>query len=513
VVLASAAVWAGQVPAAGPTSRPVPLNIVLLIGDDHPYYVTGCYGNPLARTPNIDRLAAAGMRFDAAYCNSPMCTSSRQSMLCGRYPRATGVMCLTDRLEEREVTLAEHLRAFGYRTGAFGKMHFNSDLTHGFEAALTERGSWKSREQRHPPAPLPDGLAVLPAWRPFKDPARVWLNAMYLPYPRREADMESRFYADRAIEFIEAHRNEPFFVEVGFREPHSPFWFPIEYRGLFDPSKMPVPEPGPEDAPQIPLIFRDLSRADKQGIIASAYTSAAFLDANVGRVADAVRRLGLADRTLIVYLSDNGYHLGHHGRFEKHSFFERAVRCPLIMVLPGRIRPGSSSASLVEFVDLFPTILDLAGLPPPAGVRLHGRSLVALLHDPGAELRDAAFSEYAHSEEAMVRTREFKLIYHAGKRERDDGYADGRPPGGRNVRLYDLRTDPEEFENVAHRPEHRGRVQALVRRLREHLTATERDPAAVPASWSDQEAIDWCLTRLSERATLRNRPSGSSPSD
>ena len=502
-----------------------PLNVVLLVGDDHGYYVTGCYGNKLARTPNIDRLAAGGMRFDRAYCNSPMCTSSRQSFLCGRYPRATQVMCLTDKLAEDELTLADYLGARGYRTGAFGKMHFNSPLRHGFEVAVTERGSWAAYEKEHPPSPLPAGVEVLGPWHPFKDPARIWLNGMYLPYPRREAEMESTFYANRAIEFIKAHRDEPFFVQVGFREPHSPFWFPVERRNTYEPSKMPVPKPGPQDAEQVPLIFRDLSTADKQGIIASAYTSTAFLDANVGRVVDAIREAGLTDRTLIIYLADNGYHLGHHGRFEKHSFFERAVRCPLIMSLPGRIRPGSSTESLVEFVDLFPTILDLAKLPTPEHVTLHGRSLAPVLADPARKVRDFVVSEYAHSEEAMIRTARWKLIYHTGKRERDDGYTTGGKLPGRNIRLYDVENDPEEMTNlapplaagaarkrdpsggspadhdheVAVPADYRAVIEDLMDCLHDRLVATERDPGAVPRFATREDAIDWCLTRIAER--------------
>jgi len=485
-------------------------NILLLVGDDHAWEVTGCYGNKLAKTPNIDRLAAAGMRFDRAYCNSPMCTPSRQSFLCGRYPRATGVMGLADVLGPDEPTLAEHLRHLGYRTAAFGKMHFNSALPHGFEVAVTERGAWQAYERQHPPSPLPPAIEVLPPWRPFKDPASIWLNGFHRPYPRRQADMESTFYADRAVEFIRAYRAEPFFLEVGFREPHSPFWFPIEYRNLYDPAKMPVPEPGPEDAGQIPRIFRDLTRADKQGIIASAYTSTSFLDANVGRVIDAIHEAGLADRTLIIYLSDNGYHLGQHGRFEKHSFFEGAVRCPLVMAMPGRIPSGSSTRSLVEFVDLFPTILDLAALPRPDGNTLQGRSFAKVFQDPSAEAREDVLSEYAHSEEGMIRTPRWKLIYRTGKRERDDGYEEVVPVRGRTVRLYDVENDPQEMTNLADRPEHRGMVQRLIRRLRDRLVETERDPKAVPAFTTPEEAIDWCLTRLSER-TVPASPSRGSP--
>jgi choline-sulfatase len=492
---------------AASASRPAAarLNVVLLVGDDHACYVTGCYGNKLARTPNMDRLAAVGMRFDRAYCNSPMCTPSRQSFLCGRYPRATGVMCLSDVLGADEFTLAENLRRLGYRTGAFGKMHFNSALPHGFETAVTERGAWQAYERQHPPSPVPPGIEVLPQWRPFKNPARVWLNGFYRPYPRHTPDMESSFYADRAIEYIKAHRDEPFFVEVGFREPHSPFWFPVEYRNTYDPPGMPVPQPGPEDAGQIPKIFSDLSRTDKQGITASAYTSTAFLDANVGRVVDAVREAGVADHTLIIYLSDNGYHLGQHGRFEKHSFFEAAVRCPLIMALPGRIRAGTSTRSLVEFVDLFPTILDLAGLPPPEGVALQGRTLVPVIDDPTAEVRDDVLGEYAHSEEGMIRTQRWKLIYRTGKRDRDDGYEEVAPVHARTIRLYDVQNDPEEMTNLASRPEFRETLERLIQRLRDRLVETERAPKALPAFSSPQEAIDWCLTRLPDR---KPAPSG-----
>ncbi|MBN1489629.1 MAG: sulfatase [Phycisphaerae bacterium] len=490
---------------AAPTTQPDRPNILWIVSDDHAAYVTGCYGNPLAHTPNIDRLAARGIRFDRAYCNSPMCTPSRGSFLTGRYPRATGVMCLRDALPEGQLTLADHLRGFGYRTGAFGKMHFNSELKHGFETHVRIQ-DWQAHLRHHPPEPIPNDIDVLPVWRPFRDPARVWLNSFCRPYGLRAADMAGTFYVDHAIEFIKAHRREPFFVVVGFQEPHSPFWFPIEYRNRIDPATMPIPEVGPEDAEQIPAIFRDLMPAEKQGIAAAAYTSTAFMDSNVGRLTDAIEQLGLTDNTLIIYMGDNGYHLGHHGRFEKHSFYEGAVRCPLVMAGPGRIAPGSSTRSLVEFVDLMPTILDLVAVPRPKDVRLHGHSLAGVLANPTTEVRDAAFSEYAHSEEAMVRTADWKLIYHTGKRERDDGYTTGRPLPGRNIRLYDERNDPDEMTNLADRPEHRERVKQLTARLHAHLVATEPDPKAIPAPATPEAVIDWCLTRHAERATASSRP-------
>jgi choline-sulfatase len=482
-------------------------NVLFIVSDDHSVDVLGAYGSRLARTPNLDRLAGEGVRFDRAFCNAPICSPSRQSFLTGRYAHAVGVTLLTHALDDEPYTLAELLRDAGYRTAAFGKMHFNSPRLHGFEIHRT-RADWAARDQEQPRRPLPEGVEVLPAWRPFDDPAQIWLNAMYVPFGRYDDQMHGTWYAQEAIEFMGARRDKPFFVQIGFEEPHSPFWFPVEMRGMYDPARLPVPDLGPEDAGQIPRVFADLTREQKQGIIASYYTSVAFLDRNVGRVLAALEELGLRDNTMVIYAGDNGYHLGEHGRFEKHSLLERSVLVPLMMRLPGRIPAGSSTDALVELVDIFPTVLDYLDLPivppsvqattgetPVSQLRdLQGHSLRPLIEGRVPAVRDAAFAEYRHTEEAMVRTHRYKLIYRTSKGV-TDWYEPVEALPGRNIRLFDLQNDPEELRNVSGDPANAVVVAELLDRLVSFYRGIPPRGEVPPVNLEGMDFLDWAIAQ------------------
>lgn len=477
-------------------------NVLLIVGDDHRDSVMGAYGDKLAQTPNLDRLAAEGVRFDRAYANCPMCTPSRQSFLTGRYPHAVGVTLLGHTLDDdRSYTLAERLRDAGYRTGAFGKMHFNSKLLHGFEVHRRPEDFHAEHGKRPADRPLPAGVEVLPPWRPFKDHARVWLNGRCLPVGRYDDEMPASWYVAGAIEFMKQHRNEPFFVQVGFHQPHSPFQFPVEYQGRFEPADMVVPPIGPEDVPQIPKIFADLAIPDKQGIKAAYYTAVAYLDQKCGELLKAVDELGLKDDTLVIYLGDHGYHLGEHGRFEKHCFYENAVRAPLLVRLPSRIPGGRSSNALVEFVDIVPTVLDYLDVTaernaaPPRD--LHGLSLRPLIEDKSSGIRDAVFSEYQPTNEAMIRTHRYKLIYRTpGPVASWMGYEPLMPSEGRVVKLFDVHEDPEEFRNLAGDPDHAQIVKDLLGRLADwyRRTTPEASTGSPPPDHSSPEArLDWAI--------------------
>lgn len=467
-------------------------NVLFIMGDDHAPYVMGAYGNQLARTPNLDWLAAGGVRFNHAYPNSPVCTPSRQSLITGKLPHAAGVTLLRTPLAEHQLTIAEHLKQFGYRTGAVGKMHFNSKLKHGFDYRidLPEYQRWlKERPTRAVPAQM---RVKQPQFRPFVDSARVWLNGDYLPAGRHDEEMAGTFLARRAIEFLEQKSEQPFCLWVSFYEPHSPFDFPIEYAGLFDPKQMPVGNIGREDGKQIPKVFNDLSYEEKQKIVASYYTSVAFLDKNVGLVFDAVKRLNLENETLIIYVGDHGYNLGHHGRFEKHTFWETAVRAPLLISYPQRFVRGKVVNALVEFVDLMPTILDVCGVSHPE--ELQGQSLVPLLRGKTKRGREYVFSEYLFGwEEAMIRTRRWKLIYTKGNMNRTDGYETAYPKSGKSKRLYDVVKDPDEMTNLAGRPAYQKIVRELQKKLYERLVSTQPKGQRVPPGLSQEEVIDRLL--------------------
>ena len=481
--------------ASSPVRAAAPrTNLLLIVADDHSADVVGAYGNRLARTPNLDRLAEEGIRFDRAFCNAPICTPSRQSLLTDRYPHAVGVTLLHHALGKDAWTLAHRLAEAGYRTGVFGKTHFNSPEHHGFETMVGER-EWARHEVQLPPAQVPPGVEVLGPWRPFEDPARIWLNGFHRPYPRYEQEMAGTWFAQKAIDFIREHRDQPWFVQIGFKEPHSPFHFPIEMRDLYNPADMRVPRPGLNDGPQIPKVFAALSHADKQGIIASYYTSVAFLDRNVGRVLEALDELKLAEHTLVIYVGDNGYHLGEHGRFEKHSMYERCVRVPLIMRLPGRIPEGSVSRALVELVDIVPTVLDYLGVPADRSAKaprdLHGHSLEPLIAGRIPSVRDAVFSEYQHTERAMVRTDRWKLVYRTANAP-TDWYEPVEPPTGRGFELYDLLNDPEEMHDLSVMPDP-AVVEDLLDRLATWYTRFPPVGPPCPHPMTREDFLDWAI--------------------
>ncbi|MBN2293009.1 MAG: sulfatase-like hydrolase/transferase, partial [Pirellulales bacterium] len=342
-------------------SKPTRPNVIFICADDHAAYVTGAYGNKIVRTPNIDRLAEAGIRFDRAYSSAPICSASRAAFITGRYPRTVGVTQLRTPLPESETTLAEVLKQAGYDTAAIGKTHFNSGLKHGYDILINhpQHRQWLKQKGKKP---LPPGVEVLPKWRPFRDPARIWLNSMYVPFGLMDEDMPGTYFAHRAADFIEKKRDRPFFLFISFYEPHSPFHFPVEYAGRHDPGKFPVPKVGPDDDNQIPAVFRDLTDAEKQRITAAYYTSTEFMDKNVGLVLDALQRSGKIDNTLVIYIGDHGYMLGHHGRFEKHCSFEQANRAPLLLSYPGKIAAGRHTDAFAQFIDIMPTVLDFCGL-------------------------------------------------------------------------------------------------------------------------------------------------------
>lgn len=465
-------------------------NVLWIVADDLAPYVCATYGNDKVRTPNIDRLAAEGMRFDRAYCNCPVCTASRQSFLTGRYPRTIGVTQLKTALPATEATLAEMLKKAGYDTAAIGKMHFNSDLKHGFDVRidLPEHRRWL---QKKGPESVPAGLKALPTWRPFRDPARVWLNGECLPFGAIDADMPGTYFAGEAARYLQQQRERPFFLMVSFYEPHSPFHFPVEYLGRHRPESFAVPKLGADDDAQIPAVFRDLTDKDKQGVIAAYHTSVEFLDKNVGLVLDALKKSGKDRDTLVVLIGDHGYMLGQHGRFEKHCCYEPAVRAPLIIRLPGADKRGQSTPALTEFIDIAPTILDVCQMPVPASMQ--GKSLLRLLHGETGAHRDHVVVEYAENEEAMIRTDRWKLIYCTGKRARQDGYETGKPLPGRTIQLFDEANDPEEKTNLAAHPEQAARVAEFTRQLAEHMKRTARQPELIPKTDDAHAVLEFCL--------------------
>jgi choline-sulfatase len=467
-------------------------NLLFLLADDHAGYVLGCDGNRLAPTPNLDALAREGTRFARHYCNSPVCTPSRQSFFTGQLPHMAGVTRLPTPLAPDKPTLAKQFKAAGYATAVFGKMHLNRAAAtglFGFDVMMTEnevRAAWMKDVR---PRAIPPEVHTKPPWKPFQDPARIWLNAEKLPYPRIEAEMLGTYIAESAVRYLEQNRAKPFALWVSFMEPHSPFDFPVDYRDRFDRQRFEVPRVGSEDRRQIPIIFRDLSDDDKRGINAAYYTSVSFLDRNIGRVLAGLRRLKLEEDTFVVYMADHGYNLGHHGRFEKHCGYDQAMRVPLIMRYPGRIRRGVVN-DLTEHVDVPATIVDVMGVDP-LPLR-HGQSLRPYLQGRTmGSPREHVFAEYLENEEAYIRSGRWKYIFCSGRRARTDGYVVDNPTPGRYRRLYDLTSDPGEFSDVA--AGNPGVVAELEGLMLDRFRGTHPEADREPQRLSHAEAIEFYL--------------------
>jgi arylsulfatase A-like enzyme len=472
--------------ASGANDSP---NLLIVVGDDHGGGTLGIEGDPRRATPRLDALAREGVLFERAYCNSPLCTASRQSLITGMLPHAVGVTQLRTRLSDRVLTLGEWLRDHGYHTAAIGKMHFNGPSTHGFTERL-DTPEWETDLRSH----APREASRRRAWRPFLDPAAKWLNSDCHSSGLREKSMEATYFVNEAIRVIRASPHRPFAMVVGFNEPHSPFAFPREWQRRFLPSQFQAPPVSERDRQEQPAIFASLTSQEVCGIQAAYYTSLSFMDYEIGRLIDALDQSGLSSRTLVVYLGDNGYMLGQHGRFEKHCFYEPAIRIPIIMRWPNRIPSNRRISEMVEMVDVLPTLLDLMQLPVPP--KRQGIDLAPLvLGNPLAKARDVVFSEYTENEEAMVRSRRYKLIVGSGRRLRQDGYQTRQPlplPGPYQ-RLYDLVEDPGETRDLSDDSRQSAVKADLLVRMHERLTTTREGLEPVPDGLAQLEAIYWCL--------------------
>ncbi len=465
-------------------------NFVFILADDHAGYAMGADGNPLASTPHLDSLAKQGTRFAGHYCNAPVCTASRQSFFTGQLPHMAGVTRLPTPLDAAKPTLAKQFKSAGYKTAVFGKMHFNRPAEpglHGFDVMMTEGELTRAWQKDVKPKVLPSDLRVKPQWKPFQDPARIWLNSEKLPLGRVAAEMKGTYLANQAVKFLEENRGETFALWTSFQEPHSPFDFPLEYANRLSPLKYPAPAVAAADQWQIPNIFRDLSPDEKAGIRAAYYTSAAFLDHNVGQVLNALKKLGLEENTYVVYMADHGYCLGEHGRFEKHCGYDQALRVPLIMRWPKKIRSGVV-ADFTEHIDVPATITDMMGLEPlPIQ---HGQTLRPYLEGRRPVMaRSHIFSEYLENEEAFIRTKDYKYMFCSGKRKRTDGYETDKPTPGRYERLYNLTKDPGELENVV--TQETDAASRLRQMLLDRFRATHPDAAQEPQRLSAGDALEW----------------------
>jgi iduronate 2-sulfatase len=450
------------VSSAAAAERP---NVLLICVDDLKPLL-GCYGTPTIHSPNIDRLAARGVRFERAFANQAVCAPSRNALMTGLRPQTIGIYDLGTNFRQAvpdAVTVAQYFQRHGYRTEAMGKiMH----VGHGNHE---DPGSWSVPHWG--PKAGPAGGYMLTENRPpqlTREEAR-FLSAPVDPskLPRGAAtecaDVPDNAYPDgliadeavRRLKAAKAKPGEPWFIAVGFLKPHLPFCAPKRYWDLYDPAAFPLPalkEPpigAPKFAPttwgelrqysDIPAIG-PLDDAKIRHLIHGYHAAVSFMDAQLGRVLDAVDAQGFAPNTIIVLWGDHGWHLGDHGMWCKHTNYEQAARIPLIVVAPGVAKAGITTGALVETVDLYPTLCELAGLPVLAG--LDGASFVAALRDPAAATKEAVLHVYPRGQMMgrAVRTARHRLV---------EWKEPGTPAESAVLELYDYEADPAETRNLA----------------------------------------------------------------
>lgn len=488
----------GTITCQRPAEHPTFKNILVILADDHALNASGAYGNKRIQTPNIDRLASQGITFTRAYCNAPICSASRASLLTGKYPHATGVNLLfTPFQDEGNVTIGEHLQKQGYKTALFGKTHFNNwiwsslyenDLPkHGFDT-LVEKRQYQTWLQSQAQTSVPLDLDYYNR-EAAKNSIPEWMNARCLPHPVLDQYSEGTFYARQAISFLQQNKDQPFFLWLAFKEPHHPYYFPIEYADKYQGDDMILPKGSPEDDRWIPEKFRNLSDDEKKGIIAAYYTSTEYMDKNIGLVLDALETLGLEEETAVLYISDNGYLLYDHKRFEKHTMWEEAIAQPMIVRLGKQFRAGQKEDALVEYVDIVPTLLELTGNQTLNETQ--GKSFLKALTDEASEHKSIAFSEYLEDNLAMVCTKDWKYIFTTGRRDLGIGYQTGYGPSGIVHRLYDLKNDPTESRNVSGLPENAETLKQLQQEMLQVFMNTHPESALCPKDLTLEGKLVW----------------------
>lgn len=483
-------------------------NVLLILVDDlKPSF--GAYGQSWVHSPNLDRLASRGMRFDMAYCNQAVCAPSRNNLLIGSRSTSTGIYSLGDHFRNAlpdAVTMPQHFKNNGYHAAGIGKVFhighgninderswsvpFQPDkvidyvLPESTNGQLTREEAFFSNRKLGEVKSLPRGAA--------------WENA----------DVDDGAYADgriaaegmkRLAAFKES--GEPFFLSLGFTKPHLPFCAPRKYWELYDPASLPTakftrpPEGAPSYAgktlgelnqykpiPESPPLSDELTRT----LIHGYYASLSYMDAQVGRVLDELDRLQLDDNTIVVLWGDHGYHLGDHGSWTKHTNYEQANRIPILISAPGVTRPGSSTQALIETVDVFPTIAELAGLAMPDGPQpIDGKSFVSVLKDGNKSVRDHAYHCFPKGGRMgrAIRTDRYRLVEWKSVGSGDTEYE-----------LYDYVEDPLETKNLA--AERKDVVAKLVAKLVTHPEAKRRGARKKKPSKN-------AATKLPGRAELR----------
>jgi arylsulfatase A-like enzyme len=476
-----------------------PPNVLFLVSDDL-NNMLGCYGDPRVKTPNIDRLAARGVRFDRAYCTFPLCGPSRNSFLTGLHPNSTGILANAQIFRQTipsQVSMPQAFRNAGYFAARIGKLyHYNVPKSIGTNGH-DDPGSWEMELN-------PAGVDRLEEEdRIFSLKSREFGGTLsWFASPKNDREHTDGLMAEDAewvLERCAKRKDRPFFLAVGFFRPHTPYVSPKNYFELYPEDQMPVVQNIKEDQADIPApglgshkveqdkLTDELRRQTLQAYLASI----SFMDAQVGRVINALDRLSLSDNTIIVFTSDHGYHMGEHGLWQKMSLFEESARVPMLIVYPQRAGKGTVAQTPVSHVDLFPTLAELCRVKAPPN--LQGQSLVPMLSDPGFKGRGWAITQVMRGggpNRASVSTNvssEGPSYFGYSLRTPRWRYTEW-DEGRKGRELYDHDSDSRELTNLADKTEHAKTVEELSKQLRIAAKSTfppsGENPLLKPGIWA-----------------------------
>ncbi|MBC8348386.1 MAG: sulfatase [Verrucomicrobia bacterium] len=444
------------------------LNVLFIISDDLTSTALSCYGNTVCKTPNIDSLAARGTRFTRAYCQGTYCGPSRASFMSGYYPHATGALGYKSPRPQigNRVTWSQHFKNNGYYSARVSKI-YHMGVPGGIEQGshgADDEASWTERfNSKGPEWKAPGDGETLQNNPDGKKPA-VGGNTFVVV----EADGDDLVHSDgktakKAVELIHRHKDKPFWLGVGFVRPHVPFVAPRSYYSPFKPySKMVLPLKIPGDWDDIPKaginyctssnMKMDIRRQKKS--VGGYYASVAYMDAQVGKVLTALDEAGLRDKTIVIFTSDHGYHLGEHDFWAKVSLRDESSQVPLIICAPGK-KPAVCH-SFVELLDLYPTLSGLCGLQEQE--RLQGKDVSMMLDDPNHKVRDAAFCVAPARKGFLLREEKWAYIQYGEKAQN-------------GLELFDVEKDPKQFVNLAKKKKYQPAVKAFQKKMAAKLAA------------------------------------------
>ncbi|QDV24728.1 sulfatase [Aureliella helgolandensis] len=481
-------VWAG-IASGQQSERP---NVLFIISDDLNNF-QGCYGDPLARTPNIDRLAERGVLFDRSYCTYPLCGPSRNSLLTGLYPNSTGILQNSQIFRQtipQQLSLPQAFRLDGYFAARIGKLyHYNVPKSIGTNGH-DDPGSWELELN-------PAGVDRLEEEAEITTltPGQFGGTLSWYASPKSDEHHTDGLLAADANWVLQrcAKQSRPFFLAVGFYRPHTPYVAPRDpYFGFYPKDKMPLIQNVSEDQKDIPAAGLasykreqdKLTDALRRECLQAYYASISFMDAQVGAVVDSLDRLGLSDNTIIVFTSDHGYHMGEHGLWQKMSLFEQSSRVPMLIVAPGAKANGSIVKTPVSHVDLFPTLAELCQVKAPAN--LQGQSLVPMLEDASTIGRGWSLTQVKRGGTRKQGARTPSFFGYSLRTERWR-YTEW-DSGEQGTELYDHHADPQELHNLASLPEHAATLQQLSQQLENAVATTFPEsgvtPAVRPVTWA-----------------------------